>query len=123
MHSKKKLASNIKDIFGLLYNSIVINPLLVDKIANLPDTGKLWQPILAGMAGRNSTTDITMQTHQYKAYYAVVKNYAYMKSTTMQKLYEDTKTDWRILACRAGTTDCSVDGTWEDKLYQVKRTA
>ena len=119
LHSKKKLANNIKDIFGLLYNSIVINPTLVDKIANLPDTGKLWEPILAGMASGNSTMDITMQTHQYNAYYAVVKNYAYMKRTTMQKLYENTNADWRILACRAGTTDCSVDGTWEDKLYQV----
>ena len=66
----------------------------------------------------NSSSDMLIQNQQYSAYYAVVKNYAYMKNTTMKKLYEDTKTDWKILACRAGTTDCSVENTWEEKLYQ-----
>ena len=40
------------------------------------------------------------------------------KKTTMKELYNQTKTDWRILACRAGITDCSVKNTWQEKLYQ-----
>ena len=58
-----------------------------------------------------------VKTH-YEAVQAVVTNYDYMRNTTMKQLYFDTETNWRILACRAGTTDCAAEGVWEDKLYQ-----
>ena len=78
LHSKKKLGGNMRSIYGLLYNSIVINSALVERIVTLSDKNELWDSILTNFE-MTMKNEAIVQGTTLQAYRSVVKNYDFLK--------------------------------------------
>ena len=75
-------------IARLLYNSIVINSALVEKIVTLSDKNELWDSILTNFE-MTMKNEAIVQGTTLQAYRSVVKNYDFLKEWSKKQEFQN----------------------------------
>jgi len=105
----------LTQIVSLLYNAIVINHTFINDAGSMLERGQdvkqVAQYISTTLKDRpNYSPPVT------NYYLNVLRNLEKLKSTTMLEFYEKTASNFSILACRAGSSECQKE--WTTRLYQ-----